>query len=372
MSKLLIKNAKLTNGSIRDIFIEDGIIQKISKKIEFDEKIPTVILDSDCYISAGWIDAHTHCFEKFEIYADNCEEIGYKKGVTVVVDAGTAGADNIDEFYQSVKNCKTHVYSLLNISKTGIYAQNELADMNHIDVEAFIEAYRKYPHFILGVKARMSKSVVGDSGDQPLFKALTIAEKTKLPLMVHIGTAPSHIETVMNHLRKGDIVTHILNPKTNGILENGQIRPCVDDAYQRGVYFDLGHGTDSFSFDVLDKANEHHMKVYTISSDIYYRNRQNGPVYDLATVMSKLYQRGYTLEEVIEAVTSHPAQMYHLDRRGQIQEGYQGEFTVFHIVNQEKELIDSTKKTVTVSSYIEPVAVIMNDEYICLKENENG
>lgn len=46
-----------------------------------------------------------------------------------MIDAGTSGADNVDEFYDSVKNRKTHVYSLLNISKTGLYAQNELADM---------------------------------------------------------------------------------------------------------------------------------------------------------------------------------------------------------------------------------------------------
>ena len=371
MSRLLIKNAHLLNKRILDIYIENNIIKKIDKNILLED-VPTIDLKEGEYISPGWIDSHTHCFEKFEIYADQCDEIGYKKGVTVVVDAGTAGADNIDEFYESVKDCKTHVYSLLNISKTGIYAQNELADMNNIDIDAFLNAYKKYSNFIVGVKARMSKSVVGDNGDAPLFKALEIAQATHLPLMVHIGTAPSHISTVCQNLRPNDIITHIFNPKKNGILIGNEIKPCVLDAYQKGIYFDLGHGTDSFSFDVLRHANENNIKVYTISSDIYHRNRQNGPVYDLATTMSKLYASDYSLEEVFNAVTLHPAKMLHLEKRGKIKEGYIGEFTIFKIVNKPKELADSTGKKIIASSYIQPVGIIINNEYINLEEKENG
>ena len=350
MNKFMIENARLVDGTIVNILVQNGVIQQVASSIKVDDETQVIHLDNESYVSAGWIDTHTHCFNKFELYADDCESIGYKKGVTTVIDAGTSGADNVDEFYESVKNCKTHVYSLLNISKTGLYAQNELADMRHVDIDAFMQAYQKYPHFIIGVKARMSKSVVEESGDLPLFEALKIAEQTKLPLMVHI-------------------VTHIFNPKVNGILEDGNIKRCVFDAYQRGVFFDLGHGTDSFSFDVLDKANQNNIKVHSISSDIYYRNRQNGPVYDLATTMSKLYKRGYNLADVIACVTSHPAKMLNLSHLGQIEKGYCGEFTIFKIVHETKELVDSTGKRVIVSEYIRPVAVIIRNEYIQLKED---
>lgn len=372
MNQFIIKNAHFVDGRQADIYVKDHIIQSLSDHIEYDGQIETIELDDDTYISAAWIDAHTHCFEKFEIYADNCEEIGYKKGVAVVVDAGTAGADNIDEFYESVKNCRTHVYSLLNISKTGIYAQNELADMHHIDQEAFIQACQRHPDFIIGVKARMSKSVVENNGDQPLFLALEIAQKVQLPLMVHIGTAPSNINTVCQNLRPHDIITHIFNPKDNGILDGQSIKPSVIEAYQKGVYFDLGHGTDSFSFDVLKQAYKNDIMIYSISSDIYHRNRHNGPVYDLATTMTKLYTCDYSLEDVINAVTIHPAQMYHLENRGKIEKGYIGEFTLFKVINEPKELVDSTGKKVIASSYIQPVGIIINDEYICLEEKENG
>lgn len=372
MSKILIKNAKCVDNTIQDIFIENQTITKIPSSINEIEDIQVISLDDDCYVSAGWIDLHTHCFEKFEIYADNCEEIGYKKGVTTVVDAGTAGSDNIEEFYESVKDCRTRVYSFLNISKTGIYAQNELADLKDIDIDAFCDAYRKYNHFIVGVKARMSKSVVGDNGDLPLYKALEIANKTHLPLMVHIGTAPSHIDVVMRELRPYDIVTHIFNPKENGILENEKVKKCVVDAYKNGVYFDLGHGTDSFSFDVLDKATQNDIKVYTISSDIYHRNRKNGPVYDLATTMTKLYHNGYSLKEVIDCVTKHPAKVIHLENQGEIKEGYLGDLTIFKIVHEKKKLQDSTGKIIVVDSYIKPVAVVIKGEYIYLEEDKNN
>ncbi len=373
MSKLLIKNAHFIDGNIFDIYIENNIIKTIGTNLNISsQRIPTIYLHDDEYISSGWIDSHTHCFEKFEIYADNCEEIGYRSGVTTVIDAGTAGADNIEEFYNQTKNCITHVYSLLNISKTGIYAQNELSDMNHIDIKAFQNAYLQYPNFIIGVKARLSKSVIGSNGDLPLYKAIEIANLTDLPLMVHIGTAPLELSKICQYLRPKDIITHIYNPKENGIWDGQHIKPCVLEAYQKGIYFDLGHGTDSFSFDILNYANQNHLKVYSISSDIYHRNRKNGPVYDLATTMTKLYHHGYSLKEVIDCVTIHPANMFHLHHIGKIEKGYQADFTIFKLTNKAKKLIDSTGKSITVSSYIQPTAVIINSKYIQLKEKNNG
>lgn len=367
MDKFIIKNAKLVSGEVVDILVENSIIKQVQPSISIDN-IDEITIDNDCYVSAGWIDMHTHCYGKYELYSDNCDEIGYKKGVTRVVDAGTSGANDIDDFYESVKDCKTHVYSLLNISKIGLAVQNELADMNNIDVQAFVNACKKYPDFIKGVKARMSMSVLGDSGELPLFEALKIADMVNLPLMVHVGGDPARLETVLDNVRKGDIVTHILNPKTNGIVIDGGIKDCVFEAYNRGVYFDLGHGTDSFGFKTLDIANENGIKIHSISSDIYSRNRINGPVYDLATTISKLFNNGYDLSDVISRVTSAPARLLKLGNVGEIKEGYIGEFTIFKVINKDKVVVDSRKNSRIINSYIEPVAVIIRDEFIKIKE----
>ena len=51
------------------------------------------------------------------------------------------------------------------------------------------------------------------------------------------------------------------------------------------------------------------MKAASISTDIYIRNRENGPVYDLATTMEKLRVVGYDWPEIIEKVTKAPAEI---------------------------------------------------------------
>lgn len=364
VNKYIIKNARLVDGTSTNLLIEKGIIKKIGGEIE-ELGLPVMTLEEGSYLSAGWIDAHTHCFKKFEMYKDDCDIIGYQSGVTTVVDAGTAGADTIGEFYHSVKDSKTNVYAFLNICKKGIFAQNELEDINNLDVSLMKEAYQKYPDFIVGLKVRSSKSVVGLAGDEPLDIGIQAAEDLQLPVMVHIGTAPSTLETVVEKLRSKDIITHILNPKENGIrTKEGTLKSCVLTAVEKNIYLDVGHGTDSFSFRALDLANENGIKVDSISTDIYSRNRVNGPVYDLGTTMSKFINRGYSLEEVIDKVTRKPAEILGLTHIGEIAEGKQADFTIFKMIEKEKELMDSTGEKVMVSSYIQPIGVILKGEYI--------
>ena len=48
-----------------------------------------------------------------------------------MIDAGTTGAENIHEFYDLAAS-KTNVFGLVNISKWGIVAQDELADLSKV------------------------------------------------------------------------------------------------------------------------------------------------------------------------------------------------------------------------------------------------
>ena len=88
--KVLIKNGRLIDGNLIDIEIEEDKILRVSENIEDLEGKKVIDLKGEKYISSGWIDMHTHCFNKFKLYSDDADEIGYKKGVTVVVDAGTS------------------------------------------------------------------------------------------------------------------------------------------------------------------------------------------------------------------------------------------------------------------------------------------
>ena len=56
----------------------------------------------------------------------------------------------------------------MNISKWGIVEQDELADLTKIQEDLVRAALAELPEFIVGIKARMSKTVVGENGITPL------------------------------------------------------------------------------------------------------------------------------------------------------------------------------------------------------------
>ncbi|GIN55994.1 hypothetical protein J8TS2_03130 [Lederbergia ruris] len=152
---------------------------------------------------------------------------------------------------------------------------DELSHLDWIDRELVIQALQQYSNKIVGLKARISRSVVGESGIEPLHIARQLSSETSLPLMVHIGSAPPKIESILALLKKGDVITHYLN---------GEPLPEFLDAIQRGVHLDVGHGTASFSFKVAEAVKRHHIGLHTISTDIYRGNRINGPVFSMANV----------------------------------------------------------------------------------------
>ncbi|MGK7293925.1 amidohydrolase/deacetylase family metallohydrolase, partial [Salmonella enterica] len=76
---------------------------------------------------------------------DEPDSVGIATGVTTVVDAGSTGADDIDDFYALTRQATTDVYALLNVSRVGLIAQNELADMANIDADAVRQAVKRHP-----------------------------------------------------------------------------------------------------------------------------------------------------------------------------------------------------------------------------------
>ena len=131
MFDLVIRKAKEIVGPSFDIGIQAGKIVAIQPIIREKGK-KEYCLTSKQFLSAGWIDDHVHCFEKMTLYYDYPDEIGIKKGVSTVIDAGTTGAKNVGAFFEYAKKAKTNVYALLNISKCGIVAQDELADLSKV------------------------------------------------------------------------------------------------------------------------------------------------------------------------------------------------------------------------------------------------
>ncbi|MCX8586848.1 MULTISPECIES: amidohydrolase/deacetylase family metallohydrolase [unclassified Gilliamella] len=372
MYDLIIKNAKLINDSVTDIAINHGKIVEIGKDITAPSE-QVLDLKSQHYISAGWIDSHTHCFARSPIYHDEPDLIGVKAGVTTVVDAGSVGALDIDEFYDLAMQAKTHVYSFLNISKIGLIRQNELADMQDVDVALFDKSLAKYPHFIIGIKVRMSRSVVGDNGILPLIKAKEMQKKTGLPLMIHVGNNPPELDEIADLLTKGDIITHCFNGKPNQIFDKqNNLRDSIKRAIERGVILDIGHGGESFSFAVAERAKCLDVYPNTISSDIYSKNRLQGPVFSLANVMSKFICLGYSKTRIIDSVTKNAAQILHLKNKGEIAIGYDADLTIFDIRKQTVLFTDSEGDVRECHEQFVPLASIINNIIEIIQEGSEN
>ncbi|EOC0123518.1 amidohydrolase/deacetylase family metallohydrolase [Cronobacter sakazakii] len=358
MFDLILRQARLVDDTLADIAIKDGKIAALGSVT--GEAHATRDLNGEHYVSPGWIDLHVHCYPKSPIYHDEPDAVGVSTGVTTVVDAGSTGANDIDDFYALTRGVATEVLALLNVSKVGLIAQNELADMANIDAAAAREAIARHPDFIVGLKARMSSSVVGENGIAPLERAKAIQQENgHLPLMVHIGNGPPPLDEIAARLSQGDIITHCFNGKPNRILTpQGQLRASISDALERGVRLDVGHGSASFSFEVARQAIALGILPHTISSDIYCRNRINGPVRSLAHVMSKFLAIGLSLPQVIDCVTLHAAQALRLAHKGRLTPGADADLTIFDLRRQPVLFTDADEETLHGDYLLVPLAAV--------------
>lgn len=370
MFDLIIRRARLSDGSLTDIAIHGGKIAALGEVK--GHAVQERDLAGRYWLSAGWIDSHVHCYPKSPIYHDEADNIGVATGVTTVVDAGSTGADDVDDFYQLTRSASTQVYALLNISRTGIVTQNELADMNQIDKVGVRDAIQRLPGFIIGIKARMSSSVVGANGIKPLNCAKEIQhENGDLPLMVHIGNNPPDLDEIADLLSSGDIITHCYNGKPNRILTPaGELRASISRALQRGVRLDIGHGTASFSFEVARVAIAQGILPHTISSDIYCRNRLNGPVYTLAHVMSKFFSVGMTLPQIIDCVTVNAAAGLRLRDKGRLAVGYDADLTIFDVKDETCLFTDSEGVSVTGEKQLMPLVAVVSGQWFITDEGK--
>ncbi|MFC6182086.1 amidohydrolase/deacetylase family metallohydrolase [Lactiplantibacillus daowaiensis] len=366
MEDLYVKHARSVTDEPLEVTISAGKITAIGTSLHGIEAKQTIDAHGQ-YLSAGWIDDHVHCYEKLSLYYDDPDEDGVKTGVTTVIDAGSTGADNIGDFYHLTQAKHTNVYALINISKTGILAQDELGDMSRVQWAPLAQAVADYPDFIVGIKARESHSVVVDNGVKPLAEAKAFQAKLPqhLPVMVHVGANPPELADILALMTSGDVLTHAYNGKPNGILAaDGSVKEFVFDAYHRGVRFDVGHGTDSYNFTTGQIATRAGLRPWSISTDIYHRNRENGPVYDLATTLEKMLLLNYALPEVIKMVTVAPAETFHLTTKGRLEVGLDGDLTLFALADGAKTLTDANGNQQVTEQLIKPtVAVVAGQVY---------
>jgi dihydroorotase len=300
----------------RDIAIAGSAIVRVEPRIP-ESAARHVLNARGKIVTPGLIDIHVHVYDgvaPLGIPADpNC----IAKGVTTVVDAGSAGAHTFPGLRKYVINvAETRVYATLNISVVGqstFSPENpfgELLDLRYASPKLAIRTIENNRDVILGVKIRLSRAITGDHDLEALALAREAADAVRLPLMVHIGDTHSSVSQILAMLKKGDVITHSFRGDPGGILdERGTVLTDVRRAVDRGVHLDIGHGAGSFSFDTAEKAMRQQLLPGTISSDVHQYN-VNGPVFDLATTLSKFLSLGMTLDQVIARATMNPARAF--------------------------------------------------------------
>ncbi|MCL5039268.1 MAG: amidohydrolase/deacetylase family metallohydrolase [Firmicutes bacterium] len=349
---------------VGDLLIEDGRIRTIGQHLTVNEGL-TALDVSGLIITPGLIDLHTHVYPGVTNLGVMPDTVGVGMGVTTVVDAGSAGSRNFEPFLETtIRESQTRVLVFLNAAGDGLIREKgELADLRNVTFAESLEKVKDYPGVIRGIKARASASVVGDLGVKPIALAKDLAFQAGIPLVVHIGNAPPRLEEVLELLQRGDIVTHSFHGKPGGILgAGGEPLPEVLAARERGVLFDLGHGTSSFCFHTARKAFQAGFLPDTVGTDIYSQNLA-GPVFSLAVTMSKLLALGLELPTVIAMATAGAASALGLAGTvGTLRPGVEADVTVLQLCQGGFSFSDSEGERLDGRYLLNPVMVLRKGE----------
>lgn len=311
---LVIKNGTVIDPSQglharRDVAIAGGRIAAVAEHIP-DKDTHDVIEAHGLLVTPGLVDLHVHVWWGVAHLAIEADPSCLARGATTAVDAGSAGANTIAGFRRYViEQVDTRVLAFLNISGMGQLDNDigELQDIRWARVGRAIEAARLHPDEVVGIKVRLTDGIAGENDVVALERAIDAASQIGKPVMIHIGRSVHPLEELLPRLRPGDLVTHSFTGHPHGILDsNGRVIDVARDARARGVIFDVGHGAGSFSFDVAEKALADGFPPGTVSSDVH-RSNVRGPVYDLATTLSKYLHMGLPLDEVVALGTAKPA-----------------------------------------------------------------
>lgn len=368
--QLLIRGGRVVDPSQDlsadvDVAVRQGKIARLEANIA--EAEADQVLDArGMIVTPGLVDVHVHVYDGVAPLGVPADPNCIAKGVTTVVDAGSAGAHTFPGFRQYVvRVADTRVFALLNISLLGqstFSTENpygELLDLrfaNHDLTVKMIEANRDV---ILGIKVRLSPDVAGNDDLRALGLAREAADAVGLPLMVHIGNTFSPLPKILAMLKMGDLVTHCFTGRANGILdERDRILPEVRRAIENGILLDVGHGAGSFAFRIAEKALSQGVLPGTISSDLHQGNI-NGPVYDLASTVSKFVNLGVSLEEAVRRVTSNPGRALGFPTGiGSLKVGSTADVAIFELREAPWEMVDSVGERRPGTRRLRPVATI--------------
>jgi dihydroorotase len=347
----------------RDIGIKYGQIAAIAPSIAPDRSVQRIDATGKL-VTPGLIDLHTHLCPHLGIGLP-ADELVPITCTTTAVSAGDAGWQTWGAFrHLALPHSRTRLFSFVHIASIGLaggLAPGEMLNIDYANVDGCAKVVAENPDTVLGVKVRITDSIVGQNGLEPLRRAIKAAELAGkgVRVMCHIGAAPGNLSDLLDLLRPGDILTHAYSGAGNNTVQNGKLLPAALAAKGRGVIIDVGHGGGSFDFTVCEPAMQQGMPPDTISSDIHSVSI-NTPGYPTPPwVMSKFLALGMPLEDVVAKATLEPARIIgRVPGLGTLQIGAPADIAIMDLVDGPVEFVDTRNNKRTGKAKLVPVLTV--------------
>jgi dihydroorotase len=361
---LIIKGGRVVDPSrklnaLRDVAIADGRIVAVDTDIS--ASAAEIIDARGKLVVPGLIDIHTHATR-----TNDGPALCLADGVTGLIDAGSQGADHIDQAIAVARSAPQQCRVLINIGRAGILAEGDTMDLNRADVAAVREAISRNREMIAGVKARLSRDVAGPNDFEVLRRAQEVASSFHLPVMIHMGQTLSPLPKLLALLKPGDIVTHMFAPPPNSIIDDaGHILPEVTAARRRGVRFDLGNGrTGHLRWDIADGVLKAGFLPDTFSTD-WTPEARTTQVIDFPNVMSKFLMLGMSVDQVVACATVSAAHAFPIFRnRGTLKVGAPADVAVLELTEGNFEFVDNFGNTRTGRQRLFPSGTVLGGKRV--------
>ena len=333
-------------NSPADVAVSGGRITAVEAEIPPSQANRTIDV-SGLYVTPGLVDIHVHLYATpgyRDAWAGDRSVLpdgfSFRTGVTTMVDTGSAGWRNLEDFRNRViDRFDTRVYAFVNIAGLGMATGSTEQNVADMEPELTADAARDHADIVVGIKTAHYRGPDWTSVD----RTLDAGRRADLPVMVDFGffqpTRP-YYELVGERLRPGDISTHMYRgpiPIRDG---GGNLYPYLWQARERGVLFDLGHGAGSFVWANAVPCIEQGFYPDSISTDLHTMSMNVGML-DMATTMSKCLVMGMPLNDVIKASTVDAARVIGRPEHGHLTVGAAADIAVLDMLEGSFGYLDS-------------------------------
>jgi len=148
--------------AVRDVAIRNGKIAAVESNLSPSASRKSIDV-SGLYVTPGLVDIHVHVFWGLKhgvtTDGDHCvqpDAVGFRTGVTTMVDAGSSGWRDFPEFRRRViDTAQTRVLAMINIVGVGMLSEDDAVDQNQFDMNPRLvaEVARKNADVIVAIKS---------------------------------------------------------------------------------------------------------------------------------------------------------------------------------------------------------------------------